>query len=845
MYLLHKWWARKPHNIVYTYISTYSEPGDVVLDPFLGSGPTVLEAVRAGRRAIGFDIDPLATYISRMTALPTDIAVFRDHFHTIEKAVRSKIEALYMTQCPKHKTKVPIVYVIWADESRCNSCGAVTIRGSVTDKKSVENCHKCHKPLDAAIKVGSTMLELGYECEKCLDQAGSGRRFIAKPPDDQDKAELALIEQQEIPAWIPDTRLYYPDGRPFIKKEQSETVADLFSKRALISLSLLFEAVRDLPAGPERDMILFCFSSNLHSVSKLNMVHGPRWRKGTLPSRAWVIHSFYVPPLRIEFPVWYYFVERFESFVRGKTQSNAQIPAEIARTAASVLSGKGNLHAGMKSALELHKTLPEESVDYVFTDPPYGGAIQYLELSTLYTAWLAGDGNFEMNPGSEITINASQRKDFEYYHDMLRKAFENVFRALKPGRYMTVTFHSTDIKVWNSILQAINLAGFVMEKIIYQPPPVRSIKGMLQPYGSAVGDYYIRFHKPPAPTPVKIDRDEALYERVIVSAAMKIIAHRGEPTPLTIILNGILPELRQANALLAGDTPIEDVLKAHIGREFKLVDVVDDLGNILGKSWWFANASTIPYIDHVPLSERVELAIYELLHREIVVQYDDILQEIFIKFPNSLTPDTVSIQAVLKDYADKVAGGRWRLKPNVKARESEHSSMILYLAVIGRRLGFDIHVGKREQRDSARGISLRSLNSPSRLRLKGLSAVALGRIVQIDLIWYQDGIIHSLFEVENTTSITEALIRASNIPYKCRRFVVLPEERERLMLRKLRDPAFSDRYEADNWRTIYYLRLEQFYDALPRRRKTITEQEFEKIIDLRATVDAQGTPTLF
>ena len=113
---------------------------------------------------------------------------------------------------------------------------------------------------------------------------------------------LYHIEAQPLPAWVPTDPLYYPDGRPFLKKEHSETVADLFDKRALMALGRLYEAIDNLPRGIERDLLKLCFSGNLHSVSRLNMVHGPRSETGMLPSRAWVIHSFYVPPLRIEFP---------------------------------------------------------------------------------------------------------------------------------------------------------------------------------------------------------------------------------------------------------------------------------------------------------------------------------------------------------------------------------------------------------------------------------------------------------------------------------------------------------------------------------------------------------------
>jgi len=70
IYLMHKFWARKPHNVVSRYIEYYTNPGDVVLDPFVGSGVTVIEAARLGRKAIGNDLNPIATFITEMTLAP-------------------------------------------------------------------------------------------------------------------------------------------------------------------------------------------------------------------------------------------------------------------------------------------------------------------------------------------------------------------------------------------------------------------------------------------------------------------------------------------------------------------------------------------------------------------------------------------------------------------------------------------------------------------------------------------------------------------------------------------------------------------------------------------------------
>ncbi|MFY9983094.1 MAG: DNA methyltransferase, partial [Methanoregula sp.] len=81
---IHKYWARKPDNIVAAYIERYSKEGDTVLDPFSGSGVTAIEALRLGRKAIAVDLDPVGNFIALMTALPVDIDSLQEAFDALK-----------------------------------------------------------------------------------------------------------------------------------------------------------------------------------------------------------------------------------------------------------------------------------------------------------------------------------------------------------------------------------------------------------------------------------------------------------------------------------------------------------------------------------------------------------------------------------------------------------------------------------------------------------------------------------------------------------------------------------------------------------------------------------------
>src|SRR3989338_7001710 len=503
MYLMHKYWARKPHNVVSEYIENYTKEGDVVLDPFCGSGPAPIEAIKLGRKGIGVDLNPISAFVTRMTAMPVDINLVKKTFEEIKVNCKSEINELYKTKCKKCGNESIILATIWDREK-------------------------------------SEPLELRYYCKKCKC------RNVRKPSDDDLKL-IRKIEKMEIPCWHPTRRLAY-DGNGFMKKEKSDSIPELFTKRNLIALSILLNEIEKIKETKLQEIFKFAFTSMVHLASKMCPVakEGGKghWSKFSATS-FWALQSFWVPPINMESNVWMLFesaVNGTQGIVNGKTDSNNQIKYYKEAKKFEDLNDGANVFLKTHNALELTQIIPKDSVDYVFTDPPYGGAVQYFELSTLWASWL----KLDLNYNEEITINKQQNKDFNYYHKMLTAAFKQVYDVLKRGKYITVTFHSTDIKVWTSIIKAVVLAGFDLEKIVYQPPARPSAKGLLQPYGSAVGDYYIRFKKPEADrkqTEGEVSQER--YERIVIEAAKRILAERGEPTIYQYILNGIIVELKQ------------------------------------------------------------------------------------------------------------------------------------------------------------------------------------------------------------------------------------------------------------------------------------------------------------
>lgn len=781
MYLMHKYWARKPHNVVREYIEHYSEPGDIVLDPFCGSGVTATEALKTGRKAIAIDLDPISTFITECTAMDIDIEKFEEEFEKIKNGIKKKIDSLYLSKCARCGKEIVTEATIWNNEE------PIEIRYSCGCKKS--------------------------------------KKSQWKSVDIEDKTFIRKVEGKKNPYWYPDNELIWNTR---VNVHKGTKVSDLFTNRNLSALATINNAIDKITNKKIQKIMKFTFSSALPQASKMVFVYRKKGRDKDVGG--WATRGYWMPPEYFEINAWNCFEERFKKVLRGKTQSNDEIKNYNQANDFGELNNDKDILIKTQTALELENTIGNGSVDYIFTDPPYGDAVPYLELNYMWASWLKMDPNFE----DEIILSdspARDKRDFDLYHKMLKAAFRQMFLVLKPEKYLTVTFHNTDIKVWNSIIRAVVLAGFDLEKILYQKPARASAKGLLAPYGSAVGDYYIRFKKPKVGKLVSEKQmGMKTYEMEVVFAAKVILEERGEPTIYQHILNGIMVELKGGRYVPVGARNIEEVLKDHVGEEFELIDIIDKKGKKIGSKWWlkdrdFSNFST------PSLSDRVERSVLLVLDNKVKASFDDIIQEIFIEYENALTPDSKSVTEVLEEYARKTSDGKWMLKPGFSSEEriNLHNKMIYSLGVLGKKAGFKVWIGLREQGEVYNKTPLRELcDKIPTFRYISQEKTVLERVKNIDVLWVEDGRIKYVFEVENTTGISGAIIRGSNIPENLqpKRFIVIPEEREKLLHRKLQEPILKESIKKVKWDFIRYKDLESLYK---KTKKQFNPHEIEKI----------------
>jgi hypothetical protein len=417
----------------------------------------------------------------------------------------------------------------------------------------------------------------------------------------------------------------------------------------------------------------------------------------------------------------------------------------------------------------------------------------------------------------EIIHNERQGKNFDVYHALIKQAFEKCFAVLHPFRYFTLTFHNPTFKVRNSTVRAGVFAGFEYQKIHHQPLGQVSAKSMLQPFGSAQGDFYLRFQKTKATASYSVPLEEITAERfrkVVIETCKQVIAERAEPTPYTILLNYVDPVLARHGFFSTLNTglDVKAVLEEANGIDFQLIDA--KLGSASGKQWWFKDPIFIRRLKETPLTERVEQTVLRVLQSKGRVTFTDVWDAVSREFPNSLTSDSTSIKEALESFARKVgSSGFWMLRDDIKERIQIHPEIIALLAMMGRGRGFNVWIGRREQGDHsvlAGGGKLSRLVTYRPADMVGIENTR--DVLAMDVLWLkQDEVVYA-FEVESTTTMTSALQRGSNLPLDTVKIMVIPEERRDDLSRKMQSPLFKDNFEKHSWKLLYFDMLRNLYD---------------------------------
>jgi len=242
-------------------------------------------------------------------------------------------------------------------------------------------------------------------------------------------------------------------------------VYNLFTPRNLLALSILWKEINAINDENIRAFFKFCFTASLGQASKMVFVvkrrgkfNGKTRKTPKKEVGSWVI-GYWIPKEHFEINVWNCFENRYKKVLKAKKIQNKMnyIVREGSRIE-NLLFSDYNLLLFKKPAQDVLKVFPDNSIDYVITDPPHGDRQPYLELSLMWNSWLGEHPEYE----KEIVISDSKErnKNTENYFQLLKEVFQEIERVLKSGHYFSLMFNSLDDNTWINLFSIINNLNF-------------------------------------------------------------------------------------------------------------------------------------------------------------------------------------------------------------------------------------------------------------------------------------------------------------------------------------------------------------------------------------------------
>ena len=523
VYNAHTYHTKVPPEVIVEFILKFSKPGDLVLDPFSGSGMTGVAALRQGRRAFLIDLSPFAAFLSYNHCTPVDPLEFEQACRRVIEAVKRETGWLYETQCRTCGQSANTEKTILAELVKCPFCnGQVNLWDVVRDEdERVQKhfiCSLCNKPLQRGLapRVGWIQVQLDLSCSAC------GRQTAR--PSDFDRDTVSKIESLGIPRrlWFPKSKIIWGDMWRRGYHVGIKHVADFYTKRNLWTLARLREEICREPETAIRDKLLFVFTNLVWHGSKMRRfnAHG-----GARPMNA----ALFIPALIEEANLLTLFVHKARMIGRMLWEIRGFKPEM--------------LRASTQSATNL-SNIPKESVDYIFTDPPYGGNILYSEVNMLWEAWLG----CKTDPAEEVIISRSQGKTDRDYEKLLTAAFREAYRVLRRGRWLTVTFNTSKKEVWLALQSSLWKAGFEPKFLQILNKGHRSFKQMVSEK-IAAHDVIITCQKPSRPGKLRplVDPDAPTINKTVGQC----VVANGSTDPQEIYARVISCLMREGyNALL-------------------------------------------------------------------------------------------------------------------------------------------------------------------------------------------------------------------------------------------------------------------------------------------------------
>ena len=553
LYKAHSYHTKVPFLAIVPSILHYTEPGEVVLDSFGGSGMTGVAAQWCGSAPVAYrheleserkkqgkslpkwgarhvivnDLSPAATFIASNNNIPFDVRGFEVEAQRLLKDAEHELGWMYKT---KHTdgSLAHISYMVWSEVFLCTSCAGETVffeaaydavANKVRNDVTCSHCGAVATKENMDLQFESFMDEPHKRVDKrpkrvpVLIKYSVGRSSFTKVPDSDDLAIIAKISQLGIPPNLPTDEL--PDcqmtrvGR--MRTTNTRCVHHMYLPRAAHMLSHLWGKANEIVDARLRNAIKYWLDSQFTNMSILN-----RYRPEVSFPYNPLSGVFYVPSLISE-------ADPFTAYANKIKRLTAAFSAGHAKDGMSITS--------CGSAAKL--IIDDESIDYIFTDPPFGENIYYADLNILVESW----HRVLTDVKPEAIVDRVRLKGVPEYQQLMRACFSEYYRVLKPGRWMTVVFSNSRASVWNAIQVALQQVGFVVAEVTALDKVQGSFQQVVSP-NAVKQDLVISAYKPNGGLEDRFNRDGATVE-----SAWDFVQTHLKQLPAVKVTGGDFPEL--------------------------------------------------------------------------------------------------------------------------------------------------------------------------------------------------------------------------------------------------------------------------------------------------------------
>lgn len=543
---LHKWWARRCGSTFRVILKQFvTDPsrrdyytpkgleGKTVLDPMMGGGTTLHEAIRLGANVIGADIDPIPIIQARASLTEIPLKELRSAFENFLNELVANIGDYFQTECPVCNQTQDALYTLYGSRKQCD-CGEVVqieqydlrheenrvIRiwpntWAITDTqtepegepKGIRLVTRDDKVCGSCEKKYRERVDIPYY-ERYVPIAIAGacpeHGFFFRVPGEKDLQRIGQANRLRSSLNFGNENFRIAKGPKSgdLIKRNIHTYLDLFTSRQLLYLHHSIKSLQKYQ-GAIRDNLALLISTSLEFNSLLCGYKG--WAKNRPGAIKHVFshHAYSIPYTAAENnPVSLrkssgnlksLFQDRIE---RGRKWAAAPVERKLDRNGKARLARIYGEHDGGKEVFSqkdlnlgnqnfwlLHgdsRHLPVEnnSVDFVVTDPPYYDSVQYSDLAAFFRVWLArflpGETNWKYDVSNSAVAKQGNGHDTQYL-DVLTGIFQECSRVLRQdsGR-MVFTYHHWDPNAWADLTIALKSAGFhlINSYVVFSENPI-------------------------------------------------------------------------------------------------------------------------------------------------------------------------------------------------------------------------------------------------------------------------------------------------------------------------------------------------------------------------------------